>query len=243
MHFQNQENTQFMTAKKVDTKKGDDRLHTVEEALSKTEAFIEKNQNIILIVVGVLIVVVLGFFGFRKYYLEPKEKEAQGQMFMAEMYFEQDSLSKALNGDGNYLGFLDIIDQYGLTKSADLATYYAGMSYLKLGDFNQAIDYLKDFGGNDKVAAPMATGAIGDAYMELDNVDKAISYYIDAANQSDNEVIAPMFLMKAGMACEIQGNYRKALEYYERIKKDYPRSFEGTQIDKFIGFAVKKAGE
>lgn len=231
-----------MTAKKVDTKKADETLHSVEEALSRTEAFIENNQKIILIVVTVLIVVVLGFFGFRKYYIEPKEKEAQGQMFMAEIYFEQDSLSKALNGDGQYPGFLEIIDQYGLTKSANLATYYAGISYLKLGEYEQAISYLKDFDGDDKVAAPMATGAIGDAYMELDNVDKAISYYVDAADQSNNELTAPMFLMKAGMAYEIQGNYKKALECYRRIKQDYPRSFEGTQIDKFISFAEKKAG-
>ncbi len=164
-------------------------------------------------------------------------------MFMAEMYFEQDSLSRALNGDGQYPGFLEIIDQYGLTKSANLATYYAGISYLKLGDFEQAIKYLKDFDGDDKVAGPMATGAIGDAYMEMDNLDKAIGYYIDAADQSDNELTAPLFLMKAGTACEIQGNYRKALELYKRIKKNYPRSFEGTQIDKYISFAEKKAGE
>ncbi|MBE0648202.1 MAG: tetratricopeptide repeat protein [Bacteroidales bacterium] len=232
-----------MTAKKVDTKKADERLQTVEEALGKTEAFIENNQKIILIVVGVLIVIILGFFGFRKYYIEPKEKEAQGQMFMAEMYFEQDSLSLALNGDGQYPGFLEIIDQYGLTKSANLATYYAGISYLKLGDFEEAIKYLKDFDGDDQVAAPMATGAIGDAYMEMDNVDKAISYYLDAAEESDNELTAPLFLMKAGMACEIKGNYGKALEIYKRIKKDYPRSFEGTQIDKYIGFTEKKAGK
>ena len=232
-----------MTTKKVDTKKTDERIHSVEEVLSKTEAFIEKNQKIILIVVGILIIIVLGFFGFRKYYLEPQEKEAQSQMFMAEMYFEQDSLQLALNGDGNYLGFLDIIDQYGLTKSANLACYYAGMSYLRLADFDQAIVYLKKFDGDDEVAAPMATGAIGDVYMELDEVDKAIGYYLDAADQSNNELTAPMFLMKAGLAYEIQGNYSRALDTYEQLKKDYPRSFEGTQIDKNISYARGKAGE
>ncbi|MFH1160638.1 MAG: tetratricopeptide repeat protein [bacterium] len=232
-----------MTAKKVDTAKTEERIHSVEEALSKTEAFIEKNQKIILIVVGVLIVGVLGYFGFRKYYLEPKEKEAQEQMFMAEMYFEQDSLSKALNGDGNYLGFLDIIDQYGLTKSANLAKYYTGISYLKLGDFENAITYLKKFDGDDKVAGPMATGAIGDAYMELDQVDEAIGYYLDAADQSNNEVTAPLFLMKAGMAYDIQGNFKKALELYKRVKAEYPRSFEATEIDKYISYMEGKTGE
>ncbi|TSA25788.1 MAG: tetratricopeptide repeat protein [Bacteroidetes bacterium] len=232
-----------MTAKKVDTKKTEERIHSVEEALSKTEAFIEKHQKIILIFVGVVIVVVLGFFGFRKYYLEPKEKEAQGQMFMAEMYFEQDSLTKALHGDGNYLGFLDIIDQYGLTKSANLANYYSGICYLKLGDYEQAIDYLKDFSGSDKVAAPMATGAIGDAYMEMGDVDRAISYYKKAADERDNDLTTPMFLMKAGISYEIQGDYRHALELYKRIKKGYPRSFEGVQIDRYIKFAEKETGD
>ena len=162
-----------MTAKKVDTKKTDERIHSVEEVYSKTEAFIEKNQKIILIVVGILIVIVLGFFGFKKYYIEPQEKEAQSQLFMAEMYFDQDSLQLALNGDGNYFGFLEIIDQYGLTKSANLATYYAGITYLRLGEFDHAIEYLKKFDGDDDVAAPMAVGAIGDAYMELDEIEKA----------------------------------------------------------------------
>jgi len=232
-----------MAAKKVDTTKTEEGIHSVEEALSKTEAFIEKNQKIIMIIVGILIVAVLGFFGFRKYYLEPKEKEAQAQMFMAEMYFEQDSLSKALNGDGNYLGFLDIMDQYGLTKSANLANYYTGICYLKLGDFENAITYLKKFDGDDKVAGPMATGAIGDAYMEMNRVDQAIDYYLDAADESPNEVTAPMFLMKAGMAYDIQGNFKQALETYKRIKAEYPRSFEATEIDKFISYMEGKTGE
>ena len=211
--------------------------------MSKTEEFIEKHQKIILIVVGVLIVAVLGFFGFRKYYLEPKEKEAQAQLFMAEMYFEQDSLYKALNGDGNYLGFLDIRDQFGLTKSANLATYYAGICYLKMGDFENAISFLRKFSGGDKVVGPMATGAIGDAYMELDQTDQAIDYYLDAADQSNNDVTAPLFLMKAGMAYEIQGKYKKALEQYKRIKTEYPRSFEATEIDKFISAMEGKVAE
>jgi tetratricopeptide (TPR) repeat protein len=217
--------------------KTEDRIVAVEEALSRTEHFIERYQNIILIVVAVIIIGVLGFFAFKRYYIAPREKEAQAQMFMAEKYFEQDSLTKALNGDGNYLGFLDIIDQYGMTKSSNLAKYYAGISYLHLGEFQKAIDYLKKFNGNDMVAGPMATGAIGDAYMELGNADEAIRYYLKAADQRNNEFTTPVFLFKAGQSYELQGKYDKALELYRRIKADYPRSFEGTQIDKYIVYA------
>ena len=226
-----------MAAKKVDTTKTEERIHSVEEAFSKTEAFIEKNQKIIMIVIGILVVVVLGFFGFRKYYIEPKEKKAQSEMFMAEMYFEQDSLAKALNGDGQYMGFLDVMNEYSLTKSANLSKYYAGICYLKLGDFENAIKYLKKFSGKDEVVGPMATGALGDAYMELDQVDKALSYYIDAADESKNELTSPLFLMKAGQSYEILGKYDKAVLLYKRIKQDYPRAYEATEIDKYISFA------
>jgi tetratricopeptide (TPR) repeat protein len=141
--------------------KTEGRIHAVEEAFGKTEQFIEKNQKVILVAVGVLIVIVLGFFGFRKYYLQPREIEAQGQMFMAEKYFEMDSLNKALSGDGNYLGFLDIMDQYSMTKSANLSKYYTGICYLKLGQFENAIKYLEKFNGRDLLVAAMAKVGIG----------------------------------------------------------------------------------
>lgn len=211
-------------------------IHAVEEAFGKTEQFIEKNQTIILIVVGVLIVLVLGFFGFRKYYLQPRETEAQGQMFMAEKYFEMDSLNKGLNGDGNYLGFLAIIDQYSMTKSANLAKYYAGISYLKLGQFEKAIEYLEKFKTKDLVIAPMAKGGIGDAYLELNQPEKAIRYYLEAAEDFKNEFTSPLFYMKTAQVYEIQKNFAKALEYYKLIKKDYPRSFEAQEIDKNISY-------
>ncbi len=217
--------------------KTEERIEAVEQVFTRTEQFIEQNQNIILIVVGVIIVVVLGFFGFKRFYLVPKEKEAQGQMFMAEKYFEMDSLSKALNGDGNYLGFLDIIDEYGITKSANLAQYYAGLCYLRMGQFDNAIEYLKKFDSDDEMAAPMARGAIGDAYMELNETDKAVSYYLDAAEMRENEFTSPMFLMKAAMACEVAGKLDKALEIYRRVKKEYPRSFDAREIDKYISYA------
>ncbi|HTX88912.1 MAG TPA: tetratricopeptide repeat protein [Bacteroidales bacterium] len=219
------------------TGKTEDRMVAVEEAFSKTEQFIEKNQKIILIVVGVLVLAVLGYFGFKRLYLAPREKEAQSQMFMAEEYFEMDSISKALNGDGNYPGFLDIIDEYGMTKSANLAHYYAGICYLKKGEFEKAIDHLEKFSSSDKVVGPMAKGAMGDAYMELNQVDKAASLYMKGANERDNEFTTPMLLMKAAQAYEVLGQYDKALENYQRIHDKYIRTTEGREIDKYIARA------
>jgi tetratricopeptide (TPR) repeat protein len=227
--------------KKID--KTEERIVAVEEAFSKTEQFIEKNQQIILIVIGVLIVVVLGFFGFKRFYLAPKEKEAQSQMFMAEKYFEQDSLKKALNGDGQYLGFLAIIDEYGMTKSANLSHYYAGICYLKLGQFDLALQQLDKFSSDDQLVGPMAKGAMGDANMELKNVEKAAKLYLDAAEMKTNEFTSPMFMMKAALAYEELGNFEKALSIYKRIKEEFPRSNEGREIDKYISYTeglVKK---
>jgi tetratricopeptide (TPR) repeat protein len=219
-------------AKKID--KTEERIEAVEEAFSKTEQFIEKNQKIILIIVGAIVLVVLGYFGFKRIYLAPREKEAQSQMFMAEKYFEMDSITKALNGDGNYLGFLAIIDQYKFTKSANLSHYYAGICYLKKGEFQTAIDQLNKFSASDELVGPMAIGAIGDAYMELNNTDKAIEYYLKAADKRKNDLTSPMFLMKAGMAYEIEGKNDLALKTYTRIKTEFARTNEGREVDKYI---------
>ena len=130
-------------AKKIDIT--EEKIHAVEEALSKSEKFIEKNQKILTIIIGSAVVIVLGIFAFQKLYIAPREKAAQGSIFAAQKYFEQDSLKKALDGDGQNLGFLDIIDEYSMSKSANLAKYYSGIIYLKQGKFEDAITYLKKF--------------------------------------------------------------------------------------------------
>ena len=212
----------------------------VEEALSKTERFIESNQKLLTIIIGVIVIAVLLFFGFKRFYMAPREQEAKEQMFMAERYFETDSINLALNGDGMYPGFLDIIDDYSMTKGANLSKYYAGVCYLKMGNFEEAIDYLGSFKAKDQILGPMAKGAIGDAYMELNQTAKAASYYLEAADLKDNEFSTPIFLMKAGWTYEMLNDYKKALEIYERIKIKYPASTEAREIDKYIARAKAK---
>jgi tetratricopeptide (TPR) repeat protein len=235
LHLQISDNMASKQDKKID--KTEERIVAVEEAFGRTEQFIEKYQMTILIVLGVIIVIVLGFFGFKRFYLSPKEKEAQSQMFMAEKYFEQDSLKKALNGDGQYLGFLAIIDEYGLTSSANLAHYYSGICYLKLGQYDLALEQLDKFSSDDQMVGPMAKGAMGDANMELKQVEKAAVLYQDAAEMKKNEFTSPMLFMKSAMAYEELGKFDKALTLYKRIKEEFPRSKEGREIDKYISYA------
>lgn len=209
-------------------------MEGVEGALTRTEQFIEDNQKwIIRIITGILAIVII-FIGAKRFYLNPLEEEANGQMFVAEQYFETDSFNLALYGDGNYSGFLQIIDDYGITKAGNLSKYYAGISFLKLGQFEDAIDLLQKFKSKDKMVAPIATGAIGDAYVELGEIEKGLNHYLKAASLSDNNFTAPMFLMKAGQIYEHLGNNKKALDTYEQIRKDYPEYSRRNNLEKYI---------
>lgn len=208
-------------------------ISNVEETLTRTEHFLEENYKSLLIGLGVIIVLVgIGWLG--KLYLNKRNDEAQSQIFQAEKYFAADSIKLALNGDGNYLGFIDINKDYKLTRSGNLASYYAGICYLKLGEYQEAINYLDKYSKKDKVIGSIAIGATGDAYVELGDLDKGIAKYIEAADYADNSFNTPLFLMKAGELYELKGNFAEALKLYERIELKYPESTEGTAIDKYI---------
>jgi tetratricopeptide (TPR) repeat protein len=208
-------------------------ISNVEETLSRTEHYLEQNYKPLLIALGVIVgLVALIWVG--KLYLNNRNKEAQSQMYQAERYLEQDSIKLALNGDGNYLGFLDIAKDYKFTKAGNLAKYSAGICYLHLGNFQDAIDQLEKYSKKDKLIASLAMGATGDAYVELGDVNKGISKYIEAADYADNSFNTPLFLMKAAELYELQSNYTDALKLYERIQKDYPESTEGSSIEKYI---------
>ena len=220
--------------------KADDGVLKVEETLTKAELFIEEHQKNIAIVIGAIVVIVGIFLGYKNFYAAPREKQAQAQIFGAQQYFEKDSFKLALKGDGNNPGFLTVIDEYSGTKAGNLAYYYAGICYLKTGDFNKAIENLENFSADDEFVAPIALGATGDCYLELGKTDKAIDYYIKASKKSENDMTTPLYLMKAGLASEIKGDFKGALEYYTTIKDKYKKSQQATEIDKYIARAELK---
>ncbi len=222
------------------TDKTDKQFAQIEETLSKTEQYVEDNQKSLTLIVGAIIVIIGIYLGFTNYYLEPLEKEAHADMYMAEMYFEKDSFNLALNGDGQYLGFLDIADEYSLTNPGNLANYYAGLCYLHTAQFEDAIEYLSDFSSDDIILSTLALGCIGDAYLELEDNSSALKYYEKAADNASNDFTTPRYLMKQAIVLEMDEEYEDALEMYNQIKEDYSKSQIAQDIDKYIARASNR---
>jgi tetratricopeptide (TPR) repeat protein len=212
----------------------EDSFEAVESTLTRTERYIEENKKSLSIIVAAIVLIIGGYLGFNKYVVEPQEEEAASQMFMAEHYFAIDSFKVALNGNGEYPGFIEIADEYSITKSGNLANYYAGVCYLKLGEYENAIEAFKKFNSDDEMIMTLALSSIGDAYMELGNTDDAISYYKKASERKPNKFITPMILFKLGTIYESINDYASALEAYKKIQTEYPKSNEGRNIRKYV---------
>ncbi|MAZ29394.1 MAG: hypothetical protein CL868_20265 [Cytophagaceae bacterium] len=217
---------------------------TLDEGASRTEAWVEGNWKYLLIFIGIVIIGVLGYLGYKKFIQEPKNIEASNEMYQAQNYFneaiagaaQKDSLfNLALNGGEGKYGFLDIIDSYGGTQSANLAHYYAGMAYLNMNQYKQAIDQLEDFESDDEMLGPLAKGGIGDAFAQLDQLDEALDYYAAAAKMQDNDFTAPRFLFKASMVAIELGQKDKAAGFLKEIKEKYPKSTEAGEAELYLG--------
>ena len=216
------------------TGKTDKQFAQIEETLSRTEQYIEDNQKSLIVIVGAIIAIIAIYLSFTNFYLEPLEQEAHADMYIAEMYFEKDSFNLALNGDGQFLGFLDVADEYSLTNAGNLANYYAGLCYLHTAQYEDAIEYLSDFSSDDIILSTLALGCIGDAYLELEDRNKALKYYEKAADNASNDFTTPRYLMKQANVLEMDGDYMAALEIYNQIKEGYSKSQIAQDIDKYI---------
>jgi len=225
-------------AKKITTASGSklmEKPDTMTADLSNDSEIIQKlqrNRNILFGVVAVLVLAVGGWLGY-SYYKQTKTAEAQTYMFPAVYYFEADSLNKALKGDGNNDGLETIANDYGMTDAGNLAQFYTGVAYLKQGQFDNAINYLKDFKSSDLLIQARAYALVGDAYMEKGQAGEAINYYEKAANYKTNAFFTPQYLMKLGLAQETNNNSSEAIQTYDKIINEYPNSSEITNAKKY----------
>ena len=211
----------------------------VAEAVSKTEIFFKENSKTMAISAAVIIVIAAGFFLWHKFAYEPKRAEAQEQMYPAESNFRNAEYELALNGDGNVLGFAQIIDEYG-AKAGKAVYFYAGVCELQLGNYESAISYLKKYNGKDRILAGRAQSCIGDAYVGLEKYQEAVDWFAKAAKTSD-DMFSAGYLLKAGVTSEELGDNGKALGFYNDIKDNYPQSMEAYDIDKYISRIEAKA--
>jgi len=220
-------------------------FRSLDEGASRTEAWIEKNQKALLGVLGVIALAVVGYFVFQEFIQKPKEAEAMNEMFQAQVFWEEaltatekDSLyNLSLQGGAGKYGFLDIIDNYSGTNAANLSRYYAGMAYLNLNKYKEAIEQLDKFKSKDEMLAPLAKGAIGDAFANLGQNEDALKYYEEAASMRSNAFTTPRFLLKAGVAAMSLNKTDKALKHFESISKDYPDSQEAARAEIYAGRA------
>lgn len=198
--------------------------------------FWEKNSKKIVFGLTALILVVGGYFGYKYFVVLPNETKAQEEIFKAEANFRKDSISLALNGNATSPGFLKVINKYGNTKTANLARLYAGECYLQLGDYKNAIKFLEDFNPNGaKQIEAKVQGLLGDAYSELKQNDKAISFYKKAGTLfPEDENISSEYLFRAGLLLEINGKNKEAIELYKEVKEKYPRTEKGMNADKYL---------
>ena len=205
------------------------------DALMQVESFWQKNQKVILGLTAAIIIVIGGWYGYNEFIKKPNEEKAADLIYKAQQYFAIDSSHKVLDGDGINKGVLYIIKNYGGTKSANLAHFYAGVSYLKLGDFNKAVEQLKDFSTDAKQIQMVAYGSLGDAYAELNKKDEAVDYYKKAGSTFEKDQFSSAeFLFRAALLSETTGKTKEALDLYKQIKAKFPNTDKGFQADKYI---------
>ncbi len=227
-------------AKKKNVKQTDKNLEGIEQALTRSEQFIEDNQKTLTYLLGGLIVILLLFIGGNRYYLKPLNEEAAADMYYAERFFEMDSFNLALNGYGTYPGFLNVMDDYGFSKSAKISRYYAGVCYHQLGDHETAIELLNKFKTDDLLVGAAKYSTLGDAYVELGELEKAISAYKSGIDKYENNFSTPILLKKLGIVYEELGKLEEALTTYKVIELSYPETPEGNEIKKYVGRVESK---
>jgi len=218
----------------ADKKHGTESSHD-EMIIAKAKDFWTRYQKIIMIVAVTIIVLGGGYYGYKNFIQDPKEEKASDAIFKAEEYYRMDSLQKALNGDGLNLGFVKVIEKFGDTKLGNLARFYAGDCYLRSGDFNNAVKYLKDFSTSQKQVQARAYKLLGDANAELGKNDEAISSYKKAANYfTEDNANSAEYLFFAAALSEKSGKTKEAIELYKQLKDKYPGTQQGNDADKYL---------
>jgi tetratricopeptide (TPR) repeat protein len=210
-------------------------VNEFDEALVASKSFFEKNKNAIIYGCGSLLVVIIAALLIHQFYIVPRNNKADESMFAAQEFFMNGDYEKALNGDGQNMGFLAVADEFGSTKAGNLAHLYAGLCLYQTEKYQEAIDQLEDYSScGDDMVSPSVLGTIGNCYAELGQNEKAVEMLVKAAKKADNNTLSPIYLIQAGQIYESLNQNDKALDCYTQIKTKYQQSMQYNEIDKYI---------
>lgn len=207
--------------------------------------FVEYKKKPIIIGTLAVLAIVAGFIIYEKYVSAPKQKESLELLAKVQDYFRQDSFRLVVNGAPGFKSAVQISSDYSRTKSGNLANYYAGISYLKLGEYDNAIKYLKKFDSNDdKLVGALVLACIGDAYVEKADFKEGLNYYKQAIDYSINELTTPIHAQKAlNVYIELK-QYDEALQLIDRLTKEENISDDfKKELQKYQGFIEAKSGK
>ncbi|MGZ3754739.1 MAG: tetratricopeptide repeat protein [Mucilaginibacter sp.] len=200
----------------------------------QTGKFVRENQKSLLFIGTAIVAMVIIYVIYQKLYLAPREATATNQMYVAQEFWAKKDWDKAIKGDAGYPGFEKIVADYSNTKAANIAYFYLGVAYLNKGEYRKAIDNFDAYRGDDSMIAAEAYGNTADAYVELKDYDKAVTYFKKAVDKSKNQFLSPLYLKKLGLTYEAQNDFKSADDAYKSIKSDYPESPESQSVDEYI---------
>lgn len=207
----------------------------VGEALESSDVFLTKNKKGIIGTFVVIIAIIGGYFFYEHAISRPKEQQAQEAIALGQEYFMNQQYEIALKGDSiSFDGLLKVANEYSGTKAGNLSNYYIGVSYAKLGQYKEAINFLEKFSTKEEMVYPASLVALGNCYANTDQISKAIDTLKKAAKVANNTSISPIALRQAGILLEQEGKYKEAMDLYQEIKDNYFKSAIANDIDKYI---------
>jgi TolA-binding protein len=222
------------TVQRIEEASGVEPIVPAEEKFKQIESVFQSNRKPILIGLGLLVALPLLYFAYSKVIAGPKETKGADALGKISTYMLLDSTAAMISGVGKTEGVAKIAANYSGTDAGNVATYMLGAGYMKQGKFKEAIKALEAFDGKGTILEGIATGLLGDAYWENNQLDKATECYEKAAKDEKNNQFSPEYLKRAAMIYETQNKTDKAIATYKAIRSKFPQSRLSMDADKAL---------
>ena len=182
---------------------------------------------------AIAILVVIYIFAIRN----PAVKSANEAVAQADITMLQGNDSLAL------AQYQQVAKEYGYDAGNNASLMAAALLYKK-GEYQQAIDQLKNYSPKEAIVGAAAKSLEGDCYVNLGNYDAAVKCYDSAIKISDNNsYYTPLFMIKKATVLREQGKYADEVKVLENIRENYPEycNTYRFEVDKYVARAKYQA--